>query len=106
VDRRRVVESLGSALTFAVVFGAMALARAVFRRTVPLEGVPPPGNWDFVSFPALTASLVFVVVFGFGLAGANLKRQSRPFSVRRYVTSLVVILALAGIALVVYALAR
>lgn len=107
MKRPRPVEAVASALVLAVVFAAMALVRAVFRSAVPLHGVPPPGRWDFVVFPAITFGLVFVFVFAGGMAGLSLQRTSRaPFTLRHYVVAVVVLLALAAVALGVYSAAR
>ena len=55
---------------------------------------------------ALTAAAVFLVAFVFGLAGAGIRRDDRPFPVRKYVIALAVLLALAALALAVYSRAR
>ncbi len=107
MKRPRPLEAVASALLLAVVFAAMALVRAVFRSAVPLDGVPPPGRWDFVVFPSITFGLVFVVVFAGGMAGLGIQRTTRgPFAVRHYVFAVVVLLALAAVALGVYSVAR
>ncbi len=107
MNRPRPVEAVASALVLAVVFAAMALVRALFRSAVPLHGVPPPGRWDFVVFPAITFGLVFVVVFAGGMAGLSIQRPARGrVTVRHYVVAVVVLLALAAVALGIYSVAR